>query len=73
MPPPPLVRSCNLGLEDDDACRKRRRLPMLRAEHLRVAPKCIRLTSSFGAVGLCALLVARWWFGVSTVYHPLLR
>jgi hypothetical protein len=72
---PPLVRSCNLGLEgepDDDADRKRRRLPMLRPEYARVAPKCVRVTSACAAVTLLLLLLARWWTGLGTIYHPLL-
>ena len=70
----PLVRSCNLGLEHepDDAQSKRRRLPMLRPEYARVAPKCVRVTSACGAVTLLLLLLARWWTGLGTIYHPLL-
>ena len=70
----PLVRSCNLGLEDDDRDPKRRRrwLPMLRPEHVRVAPKCVRVTSGCAAVTLALLLLARWWAGIGTIYHPLL-
>jgi hypothetical protein len=32
----------------------------------------VRLTSACGAVTLCVLLLARWWTGLGTIYHPLL-
>ena len=76
---PTLVRSCNLGLEEPpadhaelDRKRRRRLLPMLRPDHVRVAPKCVRVTSACSAITLLLLLLARWWTGLGTIYHPLM-
>ena len=68
---PPSVRSCNLGLDYDDDKKRWLRVPMLEQRHLRVAPKCVRVTSSFAAVMLMLLLGARF-FGVGTVYHSII-
>lgn len=68
---PPSVRSCNLGLEHDDDKKRWLRVPMIEQRHMRVAPKCVRVTSSFAAVALFLLLMARS-FGMGTVYHSLI-